>query len=155
MPRYVLLQFDDTVKAAAFVRRVNGEYAAVDDDRPIKVRAVWAIPTKFCECQRSRGKMWPFSRGVKSGWWLHVDCGRPTRAWGLGVHWFDSIGRNLLPGNHDEVPQGWGLPNHTRDPGTNDVGHIIPQRDQPTERRQRKAENRRNRKRTINPRRGA
>jgi hypothetical protein len=110
MPRYVLVHFDDNEKAKSFVERVNGDYIAVaGSNRGFFVRAVWAVPTKYCECTRGRDKMWPFTRGLRSGWWLHADCGRPTKAWATGVGWFAAIGRNILPGNTDLVPEGWGI----------------------------------------------
>jgi hypothetical protein len=154
MPRYILVEFDDNAQAKKFVERVNGHYGLPLSERPFRVRAVWARATKYCMCTRSSGKMWSFSRGMKSGWWLHSDCGRPTRAWATGTHWFASIGRNILPGNIDYVPEGWGVPNAIGDPKTNDVAHIVPIMHEPSERLFKKAERRRNRKRKApNPRR--
>lgn len=149
MPRRVLVEFDDNDAAKKFVERVNGVYGQPTNDRDFRITAVWAVPTKFCECEGGRDKMFPFSRGVKSGWWLHVDCGRPTRRWAIGNHWFASIGRNLLPGNADWVPIGWGI----RDPNDTSGAGIHPLSEMPTERGQRKAKRRRDKKRSINPRR--
>lgn len=151
MARYVLLEFEDNAKAKKFVERVNGSYEAVESRaNGIRARAVWAIPTKFCECTRGLRRSFPFTRGRKSGWWIHVECGRPTRAWSSGNHWFDSIGRNLLPGNTDLIPEGLGVAaNPDRTGATiNPVGEFL------TDRGQVKAERRRNRKRTPHPRRG-
>lgn len=154
MPRYVLVRFEDNDKAKKFVEKVNRYWGFnPDNERDFSVRAVWAIPTKYCECTRSSNKMWSFSRGLKSGWWLHTDCGRPTRAWATGVHWFGMIGRNILPYNNDPVPQGWGLPNPATDPKTREVSDFYELDHEPSERQHRKSEKRRNRKRTINPRR--
>lgn len=112
MARYVLLEFDDNASAKRFVQGVNEDYAAVlPDYKTRRCIAVWAKPTLFCECTRGVKGMNPFRRGVKSGWWVHAPCGRPTRAWAKGNHWFSAIGRNLLPGNTDYVPMGWGLLN--------------------------------------------
>lgn len=105
MARYVLVEFDDNAAAKRFVEKVNGEYGAVDGDHMTRrVRAVWAKPTLFCECEGKQKSSFGFRVGEKSGWWVHSKCGRPTKFWAKGNHWFSSIGRNLLPGNKDWTP---------------------------------------------------
>lgn len=158
MPRYVLVEFDDNAAAKKFVERVNGRYGMPTEQRSFRVRAVWALPTKFCECTRSSGKMWAMTRGLKSGWWLHSDCGRPGRRWAAGDHWWDSLGRNLLPGNTDYIPRGWGLPNVVKDDGTNGTAHIDPTwtGEPPDEKawlKNQKKKARQQKKRKMNPRR--
>lgn len=110
MARYVLVEFDDNAAAQRFVEKVNGEYAAVDPQyNTRRVRAVWGKPTRFCDCDSGTKGANPYRRGEKSGWWLHAQCGRPSRFWALGNHWFSALGRNLLPGNDDYMPAGWGI----------------------------------------------
>lgn len=112
MAMYVLVEFDDNAQAKRFVEKVNGAFEAVDGDyMSRRVRAVWGRPTKFCDCAGGKGKMVSFRRTDKAGWWVHSDCGRPTKAWGeTHNHWYSAIGRNLLPGNKDFVPgqSNWG-----------------------------------------------
>lgn len=109
MARYVLVEFDDDAAARKFVEKVNGNYGLPEGERKFRVRAVWGKPTKFCDCIGARKGLMGFRRGEKSGWWLHTECGRPTRQWAKGNHWFSAIGRNLLPGNKDYTPGStWG-----------------------------------------------
>lgn len=124
MARYVLLEFDDNAAAQKFVAKVNGEYHAVDSDFSTRrVKAVWGKPTKFCECVRGTKGANPFYRAKKSGWWVHYPCGRPTKMWAKGNHWFSAIGRNLLPGNKDYTPGGWGVDSS---PDAENTGLVTP-----------------------------
>lgn len=119
--RYVLLEFDDAAMAKAYVAKVNGQYGMpVDSEKRVRVRAVWAKPSKFCECTKGDRGTNPYRRGEKSGWWVHAPCGRPNRVWAAGAHWFSALGRNLLPGNTDHVPQGWGL-DHSPSPKVTEI----------------------------------
>ena len=102
MARYVLVSFDDNEKADTFVTAcqdtgilgvVSNEDASMRHFAP-EVRAVYQMPTKFCDC--TDGKNRKFTRGKKYGWWVHSLCGKPTRAWARGEHWFQALGRNLL-----------------------------------------------------------
>lgn len=108
MARYVLVAFDDNEKADQFVAACQntGVVAAVTlTDTSLthfapEVRAVYMKPTLFCDCtvdKKGRG----FTRGKKYGLWVHSACGKPTRAWARGEHWFQALGKNLL----DRTPQ--------------------------------------------------
>lgn len=108
--RYVLLEFDDAAQAKAYVTKINGAYGvSIKPEAKVRVRALWAKPALFCECSGAEKGANPYRRGEKSGWWIHAACGRPNRVWARGNHWFSAIGRNLLPGNTDYTPSGWGI----------------------------------------------
>lgn len=103
MARYVLLAFDDNEKADEFVEACQEtgivganayEMGTLTHFAP-EVRAVYQMPTKFCDCTVGKGGR-GFTRGKKYGWWVHSTCGKPTRAWARGEHWFTALGRNLL-----------------------------------------------------------
>lgn len=103
MAKYILLAFDDNDKAEAFVTAcqdtgilgvVSNEDASMRHFAPT-VRAVYQMPTKFCDCTEGKNKK--FSRGKKYGWWVHAACGKPTKAWAHGSHWYTALGNNLLP----------------------------------------------------------
>jgi hypothetical protein len=123
MAVYVVVAFDDNAEGKRFVEKVNEAFEAVDDDyKSRRVVGVWYKPTKFCECTGADAGSNAFMRASKTGWWVHYPCGRPKRAWaGLGV--WESMGRNVLPGNSSNQPLGWGVTVNDRDA---DVGRITP-----------------------------
>lgn len=132
MAVYVLVEFDDNAQAKRFVEKVNGHWGAVAGDyMSRRVRAIWYKPTKFCDCTRGVKGSNPFYRSEKTGWWVHHPCGKPTRMWARGNHWFSAIGRNILPGNDDWTPKAWG-PDGATEWGLDDSiwgdqnGHVVP-----------------------------
>lgn len=150
MPRYVLVEFEDNAEARRFVEKANGKFAATDAaDARRRVIGVWGKPTQFCECPTTgkRG-MFAFSRSARSGWWLHVDCGKPTEAWARGDHWSAAIGRNLLPGSDADELARWGV---VDDPTRPAQITVLPH--EPTEEGQRLRRKRAMVTRTMNPRR--
>jgi hypothetical protein len=136
MARYVLVAFDNDIAADEFVQAVerpggffflgsDGHFrtANITDDptnTTAFVRGVWQKATKFCDCQpggkkQERG----FTRSKKYAWWVHADCGKPTKLWASGEHFFYSLGKNLLPVSA-EAPEwrGEGVHGHNWDPET-------------------------------------
>lgn len=81
MARYVVLSFEDNTKAETFIsdKLVLGpdlqDLFAGTLLGEAKVEAIFAKPTKFCECTKKR-KGW--FRGKKYGWWVCSNCGLPT-----------------------------------------------------------------------------
>lgn len=103
MATALLIEFDSDQMAEAFVKKVNGEVAYVPVKR-IRVTGMWRLPKTFCECtDTARMKMRAFVRGKKYGWWVHTQCGRPSKYWGQAAPrlWL-SLGRNILPGVPDD-----------------------------------------------------
>lgn len=101
MAKYVLLQFDDDAEADRFLEGVEEGDVGIGDGITIAllkfaVRGIWRKPTKFCECKTDM-RRGGFRRGQKYGWWVHAKCGKPSRSWGRGDHWFLALGKNLLP----------------------------------------------------------
>jgi len=127
MAMYLLLRIEDDNDAAALVSLLhnggsvpiatpNGDTVEID----IIARALYKCPTKFCDCQpggkkQERG----FTRSKKYAWWVHADCGKPTKLWASGEHFFYSLGKNLLPVSA-EAPEwrGEGVHGHNWDPET-------------------------------------
>lgn len=73
MARYVVISFDDNEKAEHFIAGIP----QVDD---IKVVALIAKPTLFCETRGigcTTGRVKPWSRGKKWGWWICNGCYKP------------------------------------------------------------------------------
>lgn len=102
MAKYVLLSFDNDAEADAFTEYVvDAQYIHISGDTAIvkaDVRAVYKKPTLYCDnSDKHRGKLAGWTRGRKYGWWVCAVCGKPTRAWADGEHWFAAIGKNLLP----------------------------------------------------------
>lgn len=106
MARYVVLSFPDNDDATAFVE---------GKDHRAEVVGVYAQPTMFCEsfggC--STGRVKPFTRGTKFGWWVCSGCRKPVKlsAEKLARH-IISQGTNLLDVEGQEVAEvfdrGWG-----------------------------------------------
>lgn len=98
MAKYVLVAFESDSDADKFVAAAK-VYAADEKTNMSEVfgyvSAVYKKPTKFCECKGHSG---PYTRGKKYGWWVHArkGCGKPTRWWADGQHWFVVLGNNLL-----------------------------------------------------------
>jgi hypothetical protein len=118
--RYVLLSFDDNDDAEVFIANLHdvGYLMSVDTRTGVRklaaaVRGLWAKPTKYCECKG--GGRSGFTRGKKYGWWVHVNCGKPTKGWVSGDHWAPALGTNLLPISED-APEHRG-PGHVTHPG--------------------------------------
>lgn len=100
MARYVLLEFDDNADAEALVEAIDAGIVISHEKRSFlkpRLRGLWMKPTQFCECKGKGKNTRSFTRGTKYGLWVHSACKKPTRGWGLGEHWFVSLGRNLLP----------------------------------------------------------
>lgn len=101
MAKYVLLAFDDDAQADAFVKTTQENGLVVNEGESVfkfyvpLIRAVFKRPTLYCTCKYNKNDR-GFTRGKKYGWWVH-SCGKPTKAWARGEHWFLSLGKNLLP----------------------------------------------------------
>jgi len=78
MPRYVLLEFDDTDQANRFVAKVLKKSV---EGAPFYVRGLFAKPTKYCECGQltDRRQGLEVRRGAKFGWMVHKPCGLPRK----------------------------------------------------------------------------
>jgi hypothetical protein len=87
MARYILLEVDDNEAAGdlvAALQRGPGNvflYKKPDDSGEFrvaefaaKVRALFAKPTKFCDCVKADDNS---VKGAKLGWWVHRKCGKP------------------------------------------------------------------------------
>lgn len=79
MARYVVLEFDDNDDAERYVKEDRWDIFCGD------VIGVYAKPTKFCHCVGSKAKRMAFTRTARFGWWVHVDCKKPTEAWAKGM----------------------------------------------------------------------
>jgi len=123
MAVYVVVEFDDNAEAKRFVEKVNEGFEAVDPDyKRRRVIGIWYKPTKFCPCTGADGSNNAFMRAPKTGWWVHYTCGKPKKAWaGHGV--WESLGVNVLPGNDNDKPAGWGVTVNERDA---EAGKITP-----------------------------
>jgi hypothetical protein len=102
MARWVTLEFDDNDAAEKFVLYMHGlSPHGGGVPGPINVgsialaystvRAVFAMPTKFCHCGEK--KFW--SRSKRYGWWVH-RCGKTSEAWGGNFHSVIAEAKNLL-----------------------------------------------------------
>jgi len=108
MARYVVLEFEDNEDAEHFVGDVFYHYAG-------EVVGLFAKPTQFCDgggC--TRGRVQPWARGAKFGWWVCRTCKKPTSAGGGEklMHHVLSQAVNLLPGIKQApasvMTEGWG-----------------------------------------------
>lgn len=135
MARYVLLAFDNNKEADEFINAVGieGGIFFVGADTHFKninpektfVRGLWARPTQFCECGGSGKMRQGYARGAKFGWWVHNACGKPTKGWANGDHYYPALGKNLLPVSK-EAPEwrGEGVANHRFDETTKQYIHV-------------------------------
>lgn len=144
MARYVILSFDNNAEADAFITAVESnrtssasqvfftvpdvsevqEFRVVHLPATTFVRGLYMRPTQFCQCEGAyKG---PFARGQKYGLWVHATCGKPTRAWAAGDHWYSSMGKNLLPPS-PEAPEwrGEGIAHHRWDETSKQWLHVI------------------------------
>lgn len=135
MARYVLLSFDSNNEADEFINAVSVEggiffmgkdthFKHIDPEKTF-VRGLWAKPTQFCECSGSGAKREGYARGQKFGWWVHNACGKPTKGWARGDHYYPALGKNMLPVT-PQAPEwrGEGIVNHRFDPTTKKYYHI-------------------------------
>ena len=106
MAVYVLLSFDDDSTAKEFVKdliamnKPGGSLGTSLGPNDAEVLGAYKRPTKFCDCGLSGGKGklgYSFTQGRKYGWWVHAECGKPTRAAGAVPGLFTTLGINLLP----------------------------------------------------------
>jgi hypothetical protein len=145
MARYVLLAFDSNAEADAFIAAVDRNtrergqifytvpVAGQDEMKihtlpdTVDVRGLYMRPTQFCDCEASvmSAKDSAFTRGKKFGMWVHNKCGKPTKAWATGDHWFGAIGRNLLPVSATAPEwRGEGVAHHRWDPARQLYVHV-------------------------------
>jgi hypothetical protein len=97
MAVFVVLSFEDEEVAKEYVKDHFENY--VNEDDACVMEMVIKKPTQFCECTASSTQKKGFVRGMKYGWWVHSDCGKPTKAWAEGYFhgWELALGTNLLP----------------------------------------------------------
>ncbi len=73
--RMVILRFDDADAANSF--SANDTLA---DQLGYEVKALFLVPTKFCECpEKTRQNVKNWRRGRRTGLQLCVNCKRPSR----------------------------------------------------------------------------
>ena len=70
----VVLKFEDDTIAAKFVQGHDLSTIVHSD-----VVAAYKFPTLICPADHANMKKQAWSRGVKWGWWLCDECGRPSR----------------------------------------------------------------------------
>lgn len=79
MPRYLLIEFDQTAQADALRAQID---AATRKGKPFRVVGVFAKPgPTFCQCATwvsSRVKSSTLKRGKKFGWDVCTECKRPA-----------------------------------------------------------------------------
>lgn len=119
MPYYVVLRVEEEDEAKELVKGLlqKGEVgvsgASNVHNVPAIPRAVYRIPTKFCDPsdghRGARKTHMGWTRGRKWGWLVCSICGKPTSKWGNGFHWFATHGINLLPFSKiaNEDRHGW------------------------------------------------
>lgn len=76
--RYLLIEFDDHISAEALKAKIDAT-----EGRKFRVVGFFAKPTNYCECDSSTHtttsrKPSTTKRGRKFGWWVCVNCKRPT-----------------------------------------------------------------------------
>jgi hypothetical protein len=88
MARFIMIQIDDNAAADRFVEAVEKGTVLYDPDKigespselgyelEAKVKAVFGVPTMFCECPDYRGVSAP-SKTYR--WMVHAKCGKPAR----------------------------------------------------------------------------
>lgn len=111
MARWVLLAFEDDAVAKSFVALVqkgvedwHGE--SMEDAASAGVLAVssstvdgvFGKPTKFCDCSNKKSG---WRRGQKHGWWIHANCGRPSKPYGTSISAVIGSAINLLKEKSD------------------------------------------------------
>jgi hypothetical protein len=112
MARLVVLSFDENEAAEKLVTRINNRMGVGSLNEAAivmayaHVEAVYAQPTKFCQCSGEtlglkgggkKGHGW--ARSKKYGWWVHTapGCSKPSRKWGSSVAAVIGGAYNLLP----------------------------------------------------------
>jgi hypothetical protein len=92
--RFVVVEIPDNEEAEAFVEAIKNGYVMYSKPHPTvageysinkplevwNVPAVFAVPTKFCECPDYEGKS---VRSKKFGWNVHAKCAKPRATVGL------------------------------------------------------------------------
>jgi hypothetical protein len=91
--RFVVVEIEDNEEADAFIGAIECGYVLYSRPHPekvdehevvnltgAKVPAVFAVPTKFCECPDYEGKS---VRSKKFGWNVHAKCAKPRATVGL------------------------------------------------------------------------
>jgi hypothetical protein len=87
MARFVLVSIPDNANADAFVKAIEGQSVlfartAADNEvswQPLegaKAEAMFAQPTKFCECTDYTGVSTPT---VNYAWYVHSKCAKPRK----------------------------------------------------------------------------
>jgi hypothetical protein len=88
MARFVMISIPDNADANAFVKAIESDGVIFSVPTPdtetevryteltAKVEAVWAQPTKFCDCPDYAGTSAPTST---YRWMVHAKCARPRK----------------------------------------------------------------------------
>jgi hypothetical protein len=77
MARYVILEFDDNDAAGAFLEVVKDPYLMDGFPDGVKAVALYAKPTRFCECGKERNLI----KGASLGWFVCATCKLAYRTW--------------------------------------------------------------------------
>ena len=73
--RMVILRFEDVDSANSFAANET-----LAEQLAYEVKAMFVIPTKFCECpEKKRQNVKNWRRGRRTGIQLCIDCKRPSR----------------------------------------------------------------------------
>jgi hypothetical protein len=106
MAMYILVAIPGDKDAQQFVKEVNsgkvfyrnedGTYAQIPEGT--FVRGLWKKPTLFHEDLPAHvDKQTGYVRSPNYGWYVCSGCGRPSKLWAEGDHWYTALGTNMLP----------------------------------------------------------
>lgn len=110
MARAVVLYFENNEEADAYIKDYGQDYTEAGGS----VELVVAVPTLFCQGGCGRGRVRPWTRGLKWGWWVCVTCKKPCQATFMEtLRACLSQAVQLLPdgdpAEEDVMQEGWGV----------------------------------------------
>lgn len=78
--RYILIEFDDEASASRLREQIN---RATESGKQFRVVGLFAKPSNYCQCDprkhvTDRNNRSTLRRGKKYGWWVCLECRRPT-----------------------------------------------------------------------------
>ena len=117
--RYLLIEFDDETQATRLREQID---KATRGGKRFRVVGLFAKPTKYCQCDprthvTTKTHTAPIKRGRKYGWWVCLNCRRPTPSISGLV--------NLLKPRDIIEPPTWEVPiNYRGGPGFTSQHHI-------------------------------
>lgn len=87
MGRYVVVEFESNDEAEQFIQSMNSDKTLAKYNWRVRIAGIFVKPGRTCQCYGweftnygDKNKQFGITRGLKFGWWVCDQCGKPRKA---------------------------------------------------------------------------